>query len=385
MGGTVPSNLVVDSTLLATTGMVSSTTQFVVSSSHDTTRSPNVTIKFSSPDSPLTPGQEFASDGLAHIRGGNTTTDLSESALRFINNSIRVTTKRSYASCWKRWLDWCKTRKIDPCHPNENIIVNYLAALLELPLAINTVMIHKSAIYFYLQLGDKDIRALSTSSKIQRLFRGAFNSRPPKPRAPIWNADVVLSLFLSWGDNSTLPLKRLFLKSLRLLALVSACRISELASLSRLVVKESFGWEFRFTKWKKNSSQKRPSVSLKVASFEDSRLCPLACLELYLLKSTVSAGNLDSLFITLCPPYKRPRPNTLAKHLKVILEQAGFPSGSFSAHSFRAASASKAASWGVPIDIILSQATWARFATFQKFYSKKVMPNKPYADAILQL
>jgi integrase len=252
-------------------------------------------------------------------------------------------------------------------------------------LSVNSVMIHKSAISYFLQLGDYDVKNLSSSTKIQRLLRGAFNSNPPKPRTPIWNDDNVLSLVISWGDNSSLPFKRLFLKSLALLALVSACRISELASLSRVVLKESSGWEFYFKSWKKNSSNKRPSVSLKVAYFKETNLCPLSCLEMYLHKTIDFASDIDSLFLTLLPPYRRPRPNTLAKHLKDVLEQAGYPRGKFSAHSFRAASASKAAANGVPIDIILSQATWAKFNTFQKFYSRKIMPNKPYADAILQL
>jgi hypothetical protein len=51
-----------------------------------------------------------------------------------------------------------------------------------------------------------------------------------------------------------------------------------------------------------------------------------------------SGKGLDSLLVTLVRPFRRLRPNTIARHLKIVLGQAGVID---SAQSFRAASTSK--------------------------------------------
>jgi hypothetical protein len=152
------------------------------------------------------------------------------------------------------------------------------------------------------------------------------------------------------GENPSLPLSKLLQKSLMLLALASACRVSELAMLSRKIKVVNGGWVFFFQNWKKNSTKKNAKTELEVGFFEDPLLCPLRGLEVY-LKATGGYAQ-EVIFLTMVHPVHAARPNTLAKHLKLVLGAAGISS---TAHSCRSASTSKALVKGVPIETILNR------------------------------
>jgi hypothetical protein len=106
-------------------------------------------------------------------------------------------------------------------------------------------------------------------------------------------------------------------------------------------------------------------------------------LETYLAKTEGFVTDDNPIFVTLCKPFHRARPNTLAKYLKLILQSAGLDTGKFTAHSFRSAASSKAQAANVSIEEILNRATWANEATFTKFYKKSIVKGKQFSDAIL--
>ena len=67
-----------------------------------------------------------------------------------------------------------------------------------------------------------------------------------------------------------------------------------------------------------------------------------------------------------------------------MLESSGIDSRKFSAHSTRAAAASRAKQKDVPLDVILAHVGWRSAETFRKFYDKPVIPaNNAMASAIL--
>lgn len=67
---------------------------------------------------------------------------------------------------------------------------------------------------------------------VKQLFRGVYNSRPPKPRySNTWDVNIVLDYIAQLGENIELSLKQLSLKLLMLMSLVSANRVSELQAL----------------------------------------------------------------------------------------------------------------------------------------------------------
>ena len=67
-----------------------------------------------------------------------------------------------------------------------------------------------------------------------------------------------------------------------------------------------------------------------------------------------------------------------------MLVSSGIDSHMFSAHSTRAAAASRAKQNDVPLDVILAHVGWRSAETFRKFYDKPVIPaNNIMASAIL--
>jgi hypothetical protein len=136
-------------------------------------------------------------------------------------------------------------------------------------LAVGTLNLHKSAIISILSIRDTTFESFSNSKLLSRLLKGAFNLKPrSKPRLT-WDVDVLLTCLKNWGPNSSLSIRQLFLKSLGLLALVTACRVSELSSLSRHFRQSPSGWTLDFNKLKKTSSIKNDSLKIFVNYFHD--------------------------------------------------------------------------------------------------------------------
>jgi integrase len=263
-------------------------------------------------------------------------------------------------------------------------MANYLAFLSKQGLAAKTLALHKSAVVTLLGLKDERFELLLKSSQLQRLLKGAFLKNPSKKQPKIWNVTTVLDYLRSLGLNEQLGLKNLFWKALMLLALVTACRMSELASMSRNIQKSTTGWTLFFNKLKKNSSAKTQELSINVFYFTDPDLCPLRALDLYIVKTHTLVPKDANIFTTLCKPFRNARPNTLAKHIKEILGNAGVDTEIYKAHSVRSASTSHALARGISIEEILDRATWASDSTFVKFYAKEIVRGLNYSNKILE-
>ena len=68
---------------------------------------------------------------------------------------------------------------------------------------------------------------------IARLLKGMLHIRPPEPRYSFtWDGNVLLTFLESWFPLSVLELKQLTLKTVALVALVSAQRSQTLSALS---------------------------------------------------------------------------------------------------------------------------------------------------------
>jgi integrase len=110
----------------------------------------------------------------------------------------------------------------------------------------------------------------------------------------------------------------------------------------------------------------------------------LRALSEYLRVTKDWCPEVDVIFLTLSKPHRAAKPNTLAKNLKLLLRMAGIDDSVFSAHSFRAASTSKALHQGVPIGLILERANWASSSTFCRFYAKEIQKGKQFSSSVLK-
>jgi hypothetical protein len=304
----------VDSPGLATTRVVSQANQFALLSTDRATGALNVADQSSRLATSFGGGSASEIDSLAPLRVCPGTATLSESAILFISNSIRDSTKKSYASCWKRWTRECAKGQWNPLDPTEHQVVIYLASLLDAGLASASVMIHKSAIWTCLGLRDIKFLQLLDSDLIKRVLNGGFNSSPIVRKSSVWDLNQVPECFESRGPNDRVSMGKLFKKTLMIVSLVTPCRVLELAASSRDFVVYDTGWILNFDKLKENSTVKRNNLQLEISAFPNRKLCPLACLKTY-VERTKNADTM-SLFVTLSRPFRRPKPNTLAKHLK---------------------------------------------------------------------
>ena len=65
------------------------------------------------------------------------------------------------------------------------------------------------------------------------------------------------------------------------------------------------------------------------------------------------------------------------------MNAAGIDTNKFKPGSTRAASSSKAAEAGVPMDTILQAGGWSRQTTFTKFYKKTITTAKPGLSSVV--
>jgi integrase len=278
---------------------------------------------------------------------------------------------------------WCGRQQINPRNPTLILFANYLSFLYQSGLASQSLTQHKAAIIFNLSMQDVKFQSWYEADCLRRIIKGVFNRTPVNRVTYIWNVDQLLDHIRKWGPNSELSVKRLLQKSLSLLALVSACRVSELANLSSQVVKRPGVWTFKFLKWKKNSSVKNSCLDLNIFAFHQELVCPLAGLSAYLDATKGHRQDTLNVFLTLQAPFRAARANTLARHLKSVLKEAGIDINRFSAHSYRSASTSKSLCQGVPIGDILARATWSSPSTFNRFYAKKPSLGLSFSEAVL--
>ena len=174
-----------------------------------------------------------------------------------------------------------------------------------------------------------------------------------------------------------------------LLALSTLLRVSELASIA-LGTNQGAQLSFSFSLLRPRKSQHGgPLHKFTLPRFNDPELDPVSCMLLYVdqTRPLCTDTNKECLFIACVKPHKPVDGSTISSLLKKQLGEAGVNIGKFSAHSTRGAAASKAAAAGVPLQTILTSASWAKESTFTTFYrrDKIVERSATVAEAVLRL
>ena len=197
---------------------------------------------------------------------------------------------------------------------------------------------------------------------IKRFMTGVFNMRPAIPRYTCtWDVNTVLQYLTNLGPSNKLFLKELTMKLVML------------------------HFIFVVSKLTKTSKIGKPPVSLVLPRYpHDDQLCVMTTLKQYLIKTKSLRGKQRCLFVSYASPHKQVRSETISRWIKNTLHKAGIDTAKFTAHSTRSAACSAAFKNGVPLNIILSTAHWARSSTFAKFYNKPVgQTDHSFANAVL--
>jgi hypothetical protein len=308
-----------------------------------------------------------------------------ENAIELIMAGTRAATHSYYQAAWNVWSSWCSGFNHDPLC-NINVILAFLSDCFQRGKAYRTINVYRSMLSSTLQRVDGV--AVGQHPLTISLMAGVFNSNPTRPRyEETWDVDLVLA-HLRTLPNDGLSLTNLVRKLVCLLAFSSLLRVSELASISldTVVVSEQ---SLSFSLLKPRKSQRSgPLHRILFPRFENQELDPVACTMAYIEKTRPlrSIINNSNLFVACVKPHKPVVGSTVAGWIKKQLGEAGVDIViRFSAHSTRGAAASKAAKAGIPIQAILSSASWEKESTFAAFYRRDVsaQSSTTVAEAVL--
>lgn len=285
------------------------------------------------------------------------------------------------------WIQFCSSKNIDSKLAEAKDIVEFLTELFyNKKLSYSAINSARSALSSYVVLRTSTVEA-GAHPVVSKFMRGVFNLRPPKPRyQEVWDVRVVLNCLRKLSPAGKLSLKALTIKTVTLIALISAQRVQTLQKLSLKTMKVKEGSiTFCVDELLKQSRPGTIGCKIRIQEYPpDRRLCPLRYMKAYLKKTSELRNAEEKVFISLNRPHKEVSTATIARWIKIVLKQSGIDIGQFSAHSTRAASTSAARKAEIPVDVILSAAGWASERTFAKFYHKPRLGESRFAEAVLQ-
>ena len=320
---------------------------------------------------------------------------ISERVNSLLRESRAVGTRANYDSAWKKFDSWCNEREINSFHCPLNEILEYLAAIFDEGREHSTINGARSAISAYHVHVDN--KPVGEHPLICALVKGVSNIRPPKPRyCSTWDINTVLRHIISMGQNTDLNHRDLSLKTVLLLAISSAHRGKELHLLTvNLINVHHKHTTFQFyKKHKKTKPGEKPKPSTFHGSPGNPLLCPCRTINDYISRSREWRIRDDSsklfhpaqLFLSSREPHQAVCKPTIAKWMVDMIRRAGVDVSTYTSHSTRGASTSKAASLGLPIDIIVKQGNWSDKSVFEKFYYKPIEEeSRRFQETVLSL
>ena len=280
-------------------------------------------------------------DRMAHLRSTFSSQGLSTKASELLLSSWRSKTNKSYNSLCSKWISWCQSRDRNPFEGPVSDVVNFLAELHSQGYQYRSLNSYRSAIS---SIHSKiEGHPVGEHPLVSRVLKGAYNARPPLPRYnTFWDVGVVLQYIKGLGQNSSLTLHQISIKTAMLLALTRPSRSADLANLdisARTYV--ASGVIFKPLHLSKRSRASRPMEDFFFPEFtQDPGLCPVQALKAYESR-TVAFRNLDEnttqskLFLSWIGKHAPVTSSTIARWLCTCLFEAGIDTSVFKAHSVR--------------------------------------------------
>ena len=221
---------------------------------------------------------------------------------------------------------------------------------------------------------------------VRRFLKGVFNLRPALPKyETTWDTSLVLKYLKKLSPVKRLDFKMLTFKLIMLFALLTGQRSQTLHLLSlddMILTKNSV--KFKLSGLLKHSRPGKHLDLLVIRAFApDRRLCPITVLLEYLRRTQTLRATNRKLFIGIIRPHGPVTSSTIARWIKLVIIYSGIDPKTFSAHSTRGASSSKAALANVPLNTIMKTAGWSRKDTFAVYYNKPITEQGQFGLAIL--
>lgn len=272
---------------------------------------------------------------------------------------------------------------IDHLHVRITVGIDFLTELYKNGKSYSTINSARSALSRLVQLIEEPTFSdFGKHPLTVQFMKGIFKLRPALPKhQQTWDVGIVLN-YLRTVDNNLSTLKQLTYKCATLIALSSGHRVQSLGALDiNLCNNEGEDIVCQFTKVLKTTRPGHHTI-LKLCRFNiDNAVCPVLCLKSYIGRTKDIRHSITQLFISFQKPHNGVTSQSISRWICDCIHSAGIPS-TFTAHSTRAASSSKAAS-RTDIDTVLKAAGWSSANTFARFYKKPIITSDTFTHAVL--
>lgn len=341
------------------------------------------------------------SGGMENFQSSSSKRKFSSKAKEYIKQARRASTQRMYQARIAIYRSWCNRRHICPYSASVEELANFFIYLHEeRGCKANTVAGYRAAIAT-VHAGWRG-RSVSSNTDLSSLIKGIFNSNPcVKPLLPNWDLpSVLLALCESpFEPLAACNLKYLTWKTVFLLAMATAARVSELQALSvntnnlrieRAGIRLLPDLQFLAKTQRANKAWKPmfiPRFNRLATDEKDLLLCPCRCLEEYLKRTKDLRQMTENLFITYqSGMHKAAAKSTLSRWIVSLIQQVYNDSpdltlGDVRAHDTRRLATSWALFNGASLQEIIQAAHWASETTFTTFYLKDVGSEDSFARA----
>ena len=335
------------------------------------TESPNKS--FSQPKLEITRLQTFRSRYQAK--------GFSEKSVDLLMSTLETSSTKTVSSNLRAWISWCRSNSVDPIVCNLNSICEFFSDKLKEGKSYNTIAGYRSAIS---EVHDKvDGVPIGQHSVITKALLAVYKGNPPlTPSDDLIDISPSLTFIVNLGDNDSMSIRDLSIKTAFLMALVSASRPSDLVRIDATSMKESDnGYSFNCIEPKEfkiaiahSTTTSKPNVKrIFIGKYpDDSHLCPFLAVQSLLQRTTEWRSNNSkkkSLFLITRSSYTQASVDTVAGWIKSVIQCS---SSSATAKDIRATSASLAQKAGIDLATILSLGNWTSNSTYQKFYQRGI-------------
>ena len=326
-----------------------------------------------------------------------------------IQSARAPSTQACYSQKWGVFSDWCHNKQLDPVICSVHSILGFLQSLLDLGRASSTVKVYAAAISSFHQ--PVHGQAVGKHPLVSQFIKGARRLRPGRAlRAPSWDLATVLhSLTLApYEPLDQADLKFLTQKTVFLLAICSAKRVSELHALS--VSEQCLRWKAEYSGvslWPNPSflpkvvNPQTVNQVIEISSFHPEsaptgdnlgNLCPIRALRTYVTRTQSLRQTHSQLFVCYGgvkrgnPVSKQRLSHWVVDAIAQAYDSQSLPvPGNLVAHSTRSMATSWAALRGVSVAEICAAASWSAPCTFARFYRVNVAAPAPLSEAVLSV
>ena len=340
--------------------------------------------------------RKLKSGSLENNKKSKSAKRFSKKAREYIKQSRRSSTRQMYDARLSIYRSWCDQRQISPHSATVEDVANFLIYVHEIRGGkAATVAGYRSAIAT-IHDGWRGT-PVGLNKDLSNLIKGIFNSNPEvKPLLPNWDLPTVLWALCEepFEPINAADIKYVTWKTVFLMALATAARVSELHALSVKETNlrfESGGIRLlpNFQFLSKTQRMGKPWSPLFISNFanfatepKDLLLCPCRALKEYLKRMrSYHTGETEQLFLTYQKGVRKPAAkSTLSRWIVSLIryvydKQPAMSLSRVRGHDTRRLASSWALFNGASVQEILQAAHWASENTFTSYYLKDVVWN----------